>query len=419
MGSADMVPDYYGYAVAARSGMVFVSINYRLGPLGWFLHPALAAEAAAGADPAYAQSDASGNYGTLDIIRALEWVRDSIAAFGGDPENVTVAGESAGGMNILSLIISERAKGLFHRAVVESGGERIVGRAAAEKAAIDLADKIVKAKTKAAEKPVDAELLRNLPALKFMAALKPGPTGMSGWPGIYADGYVLPADGYAGLERGDYPNKVPLLIGTNKEETKLFLMFAGNPAPGSALYAAAARFGSERWKADGVDAIARKMSAASGQPPIYAYRFDWGSPDDKGASELPAGWGKILGSFHTLEVSFFLGTKTINGAFMTGLLFTSVNAKGREALSGLVMGYLASFARSGDPNGEGLARWDPWSNDEGGAKTLVLDARKGQASATMGFSETTRASIEAEMDAALKPALRKATAAFLDKGEKK
>ncbi|MBM3132350.1 MAG: carboxylesterase family protein, partial [Chloroflexi bacterium] len=111
-GSAAYIPTYYGTNVAHKSDMVYVSVNYRLGPLGWFTHPALR-----NGDP----DDDSGNYGTLDLIQALEWIRDNIAAFGGDPDRVTITGESAGAMNVLSLIISPRAKGLFHRAVVQSG----------------------------------------------------------------------------------------------------------------------------------------------------------------------------------------------------------------------------------------------------------------------------------------------------------
>ncbi|MDH4366978.1 MAG: carboxylesterase family protein, partial [Dehalococcoidia bacterium] len=109
--------DYDGAGIASRSNMVVVVIQYRLGPFGWFNHPALY-----DGDP---EGD-SGNFGTLDCIKALEWVRDNIAAFGGDPDNVSVAGESAGAHNTMSLVISPLASGLFHRAVSESGGMQIV-----------------------------------------------------------------------------------------------------------------------------------------------------------------------------------------------------------------------------------------------------------------------------------------------------
>ena len=96
--------------------MVFVSINYRLGPFGWFTHPALR--------EAQSAVDGSGNYGILDMIKALEWVRDNIKAFGGDPQRVTITGHSAGAMDVLALLIAPKAKGLFQRAMAQSGVAR-------------------------------------------------------------------------------------------------------------------------------------------------------------------------------------------------------------------------------------------------------------------------------------------------------
>ncbi|MFW9964921.1 MAG: carboxylesterase family protein, partial [Candidatus Sifarchaeia archaeon] len=104
---------YYGNAVAGKSNLLYVSVNYRLGAMGWFMHPAVTGSGS--------PEDKSGNYGTLDLVKSLEWVRDNIRAFGGNPNNVTVAGESGGAFNVLSLLVSPIAKGLFHRAVVESG----------------------------------------------------------------------------------------------------------------------------------------------------------------------------------------------------------------------------------------------------------------------------------------------------------
>ena len=112
IGSSVMVNEYRGNRVARASQVVFVSINYRLGPFGWFTLPALRE----GVSP----EDDSGNYGTLDIIHALRWIRDNIAAFGGDPATVAVTGESAGASNVLSLMVSPLAEGLFHRAVSQS-----------------------------------------------------------------------------------------------------------------------------------------------------------------------------------------------------------------------------------------------------------------------------------------------------------
>jgi len=110
VGSASI---YDGSILASTSNLIVITIQYRLGPFGWFTHPALRQGESA--------LDDSGNYGTLDIIKALEWVRDNINAFGGDPNNVTIAGESAGAINVLSLIISPAASSLFHKAIAQSG----------------------------------------------------------------------------------------------------------------------------------------------------------------------------------------------------------------------------------------------------------------------------------------------------------
>ena len=108
---------YDGGNLATRENVVVVAINYRLGPFGWFRHAALRGDDTT-------PEERSGNFGDLDPIRALEWVRDNVAAFGGDPGNVTVFGESAGGRNVLALLVAPAARGLFHRAIVQSGGLR-------------------------------------------------------------------------------------------------------------------------------------------------------------------------------------------------------------------------------------------------------------------------------------------------------
>ena len=116
IGSANMVPDYEGYNLASRGNLVFVSINYRLGPFGWFAHPSLRTGESGD------EYNDSGNFGTLDIIQALKWINRNIGFFGGDPDRVTIAGESAGAFNVTSLLVSPQAAGLFHGAVSQSGG---------------------------------------------------------------------------------------------------------------------------------------------------------------------------------------------------------------------------------------------------------------------------------------------------------
>lgn len=378
LGSANMVPDYYGHAQAARARVVFVSINYRLGPFGWMLNPDLGE----GQSP----EDASGNYGTLDILESLKWIKNNITAFGGDPERVILAGESAGAMNILSLLLSPLSKDLFHGAIIQSGVPRIVKAEEAVKRSnslmidlmlrergIDTAEE-AKAILEAKSPEERAAWLRSKGQREIMSLLKGNAMGMSDWPSIIADGYVLPKEGYELFESGNYPVKVPIIIGSNKEEIKIFLFFDKSLDYKGEIYRLTAEYGSRSWKAEGVDSPAEKLSSHPDQPPVYVYRFDWGAVNSDGESPLPKDWGIRLGAFHSLEIPFFLGTDTINGLFLTGRLFTRKNREGRENLSLLIGKYLKSFAYTGNPNPEddpSLPKWVPRKSGE--AAGLIFD----------------------------------------------
>jgi para-nitrobenzyl esterase len=361
-----------------------VSLNYRLGVFGWFHSPQLAE----GESP----EDASGNYGTLDIIQALKWVRQNAAAFGGDPDKVTLAGESAGAFNILSLLLSPLAEGLFQRAVVESGLTVIRSLDVADAGSRTLERKLLVRHGKArdlqtADRVLDGmtaadlrSFLISTPARELLAAQGRSPMGlgMSDHPTVYADGYVLPTRGFASLADGAYPNKVPLIIGSNKDENKLFLNarkdspFTSDPA----LYQALSKFMSMTWRYRGVDSVAAAITSMPNHPAVYAYRFDWGSPNARGESPLPRDLGSRLGAFHSIEVPFFLGTDTNSVSFLVGNYYTARNKPGRVALTDAAMRYLAAFARTGDPNrvsGSPLPVWPAWDPSDGGDKALVMD----------------------------------------------
>ena len=190
---------FYDGAAFARDGVVLVSVNYRLGQLGFFAHPALSVEAA--------PDEPLGNQALLDQIAALEWVRDHVAAFGGDPANVTLFGESAGGLDILALMTAKRARGLFHKAVVQSGGGWLPAtplKTAHERG--------VAAATALGLTVPDAAALRAL-APEHLTAIE-------GAFGPVIDGRLLDRDPISAFARGDFAD-VPLMIGVNSGEDSL------------------------------------------------------------------------------------------------------------------------------------------------------------------------------------------------------
>jgi len=370
--------DYWGHAMAGKSNLVYVTVNFRLGVMGWFRHPAVTGSGS--------PSDRSGNFGTLDLIRSLEWLRDNIAAFGGDPGNITIAGESGGAMDVLSLITSPLARGLFHKAVVESGlaitrtKEESETQSARLLSGLLISDGIAP-DTAGAQRyitgmsPTDidryfrskspAELMKNVPTMVG---------GMADWPAILADGYVLPEEGYGVFTSGNQASRVPLLIGVNKDEMKLFRFLLKDPAPGSPEYELLSEYQSLLWRAGGLDTIAVAITSHPSSPPVYAYRFDWGSPDSAGVSVLPGRMGKVIGASHYAEIPFFLGMQLNQLSLLTGRTYTRANKPGREKLTELCMAYLANFSRTGNPNGMNLPEWKPWNPLPGEHKVIVLDA---------------------------------------------
>ncbi len=376
IGTSD-TSSYYGNAVAGKSNLLYVSVNYRLGAMGWFMHPAVTGNGS--------PEDQSGNYGTLDLVKSLEWVRDNISSFGGNPNNVTVAGESGGAFNVLSLLVSPIAKGLFHRAVVESGLSLIwspeVAKAQSERLLMALLLKDRKAKNEEEAQQVISKMRndeinayfmsksaftisKNIPARDF---------GMAEWRTIFTDGTVIPREGYDIFSSGEWASKVPVIIGCTKDEMKLFGWFRKDPPLNTREYDLVWKYHSMLWRANGVDEVVSKMTSRS-DVPVYVYRFDWGSMDENGNSVLPGNKGRDFGAHHAAEIPFFLGMGEVDLALLTGKTHSKENQPGREKLTDLCMGYLANFAKSGNPNHEDLPNWPAWDNSEGLDKVIVLDA---------------------------------------------
>jgi para-nitrobenzyl esterase len=368
---------YNGVSLTAR-GVVLVTTNYRLGALGFFSHPELSAKS---------PHHSSGNYGLLDQIAALRWVHDNIAHFGGDPQNVTLFGESAGAIDSAMLMTSPLAEGLFRRVISESGPtfdppQTLSQAEAMGKAVGELAP------GEAHRTPL--ERLRALPAAEVEKLVEPFKVHFA--ESFTLDGWVLSQSPRNAFLNGSI-QKVDLLIGLNGREYSGFrLMDAAktkSPAnqkddsptlqdfldvarpcfgiwtkPVMALY-----FGDMLVRrAAGVDkavddigfvcpvSAMAVLTSDAGQR-VHVYRFDRSVPG-RGEEEL--------GAFHSLEVPFVFGS--LRDPIWHWLPFTPEDA----ALSNLIQTYWTNFAKSGDPNAQGLPNWPAWTN----SKKEFLEIRK-------------------------------------------
>ena len=353
--------------------MVVVTAQYRLGPLGWFTHESLRNGNLL---------DDSGNYGNLDNIMALRWVRASIKAFGGDPDNVTVAGQSAGGYNVGALIVSPIAKGLFHKAISQSGGFNIIPSALGAARAQAAINRIL-ARDGLSSLPADsAAYLREKSAKDILGVYPILPGGMlRDFVGAFGDGIVVSAEGKSALTDPAKFNRVPMILGTNKEEYKVLLRGTYSPEI-EIVYQVRTLYESESWRTNAVDEPAAAMSMIQ---PVYAYQFNYGAYSEKGFNAWPtvapadvretikaANYAIMMGASHSLEIAFFFGKWEY--AFHPDFIFREDNKGGREALSDAMVAYLKSFVRTGNPGSVNGVSWRPWSNDKGGPKRIIFDA---------------------------------------------
>jgi para-nitrobenzyl esterase len=399
-GSSSM-PLYWGDQLALK-GVVVVTVAYRLGPLGFLAHPELTRES---------PHAASGNYGLMDQVAALQWVRRNIRGFGGDPARVTIFGQSAGGMSVSLLMASPLARGLFQRAIGESGGLfEPVAIAPNYRLANAEQDGVAYAASLGAHSLAG---LRRLPA----ADLLKGSAFSVSHPVI--EPYALPASPYDAFKAGRQ-NDVPILIGFNAEEARSFVdldmvkagSFAADlpgfwPAPMRspdflAAYphatdeqARTARIAAETdvrfaWDMWGW----ARLQAQTGRDAVHVYRFDRRPPFP--ARSIYAGWG--AGHFVELWYVFdHLGQQAWPWT------------PGDRRLAGTIAAYWTNFARTGDPNGPGLPPWPRF--DGAGQDVIFLDEQttSGRFPVTPGLEAIDRLYSQARgapFGAGLEPAAR-------------
>ena len=352
----------YDGAAMASKGVVFVSVNYRVGLFGFLAHPGLSAEADYGS---------SGNYGILDMIAALEWVKRNIAQFGGDPENVTIAGQSAGAFGVNFLTVSPLARGLFHRAIAQSGATFVssplrpeLDLKGAEQMGLEFAESM------GAGSVAD---LRVLDADSILNATR-------GLNSPFVDGYVIPEAVMDAYAKGDQID-VPVLIGWNRDDRMLARpqaaeifrdqiserfgeeladdFFAVYPTS-TEEEASRSQFDMSRDQAFGIQMYTwAKMQARAERSGAWVYNFN---------RELPAYTSETaFGAFHSGEIVYaYDNLHTLDRPWRAA----------DQRIASQMSAYWVNFAATGNPNGPGLPLWDAY--DLQNEQTMLLDSIMGQ-----------------------------------------
>jgi para-nitrobenzyl esterase len=361
----------YDPARLVKKGVIVVTINYRLGYFGLFAYAAIDAE-----------GHLNGNYGLMDQQFALKWVRDNIAGFGGDPDRITIFGESAGGQSVYAHLASPLAAGLFHRAIAESGSylnfqdyyNFIVPLTIAETTGTALGPSGSAIAESVGCTSQSASCLRAVPASALVAI---APSTL--YP--FVDGALLTQTMSAAFASGQF-NRVPLISGTNHDEWRYFVALqydlAENPILNSVAYNAAVAAlwgpaltpsvlalypfagypsGGEALGASGTDGIIscpahNAVQSLSKFVPTYAYEFN-----DENAPPPQSAFGGALtfplGAYHTAELQYLF-----IGSFFG--LPTALLSSEQQRLSNAMVGYWTQFAKTGDPNSPGAPAWSPY-----------------------------------------------------------
>ena len=397
-GNTSGLKDLYDFSkLVKKHNVIIVTINYRLGPLGWFTHPSI--------QGLQDGTDKSSNFGTLDIISALEWVNENINSFGGNSENITIFGESAGGHNVLSLLVSNKAKGLFHKAISMSGYTE----------SISLEDAYRQKKQsptsnystwEVVNKIVEDQSDKNLQEQHTLEELRHALYSLSGkefyqyyserenfeeLPLLTNDGIVIPKIGLKeSLSKEEHINNVPTIAGSTRDEVKVWLAFSeyfvsidysvsgsifGLPSVilnNEDSFEAFNYYRSNAWKIRGVNEPLNSLATA-GNSELYSYRVDW---DDR-RKFFFADFKQLFGAGHALEIPLLTGnTKLVGGPPVSNFMYPK--GISRFYTSRNMMKFWSNFAKYGAPGySSNNVKWEPYSfNKNNVSNYMVLDKKK-------------------------------------------
>jgi para-nitrobenzyl esterase len=382
--SGSAAEPYYEPINLTRDGVVVVTVDYRLGKLGFFAPKELAEEARKNSEPV-------GNYGTMDQIEALKWVRENIRSFGGDPDNVTIFGQSAGGRSVTWLMTSPAAKGLFHKAIAESA-QQLPLRGQTEERHGLVPEEAMDAKFEALLGATDLKRLRSLPADKLVLTPQEFQDGVFG--GSFIDGQIIIGDPIPLFAEGQQ-YKVPFMIGTNSWDASFFVIsqpplddylkkMGEDPQIIEKLYASfrdkcalPAEVMADGWYRGGVKLLA---DSAGKKAPSYAYYFDYLTPSIRASHP---------GAAHTFELPYVFGSMAFvlsppatpeSGVDQCGLIgkaaadlkeratwasywfpIADANSHEDQLMSEQIAKSWAAFAKTGNPNTDGSVMWPTYN----------------------------------------------------------
>ena len=364
--------DYDFSNLATSQQVIVITINYRLGLFGWFASPFFA-ETAEGLDKSY-------NFGHLDIIKGLEWVNQNISSFGGDKNNVTIFGESAGGSNTLTMIASPLAEGLFHKAISQSGYVSSYSAEYAESIS-ELSSKNIFAEN--IKYLTDSnEIVDYLQGLtqtevyeKYIATAEKYVYPIT--PITIRDGIVIPNEGvYKALEKTD-PSLV-VVAGTNKDEMNYWFVnseyfydtsfeIRRTLKRSEANLRSWNKYRSAIWRYKGAEEPLRRMSKSNDN--LYSYRLDWDEEDEG----IFGDYSLFVGAAHGIDIPFIANSFDMEQIpwYIKNILFPESTAEGRDALSALMMRYWGNIAKYGDPNVFVPQKWEKFTASDN--QMIILD----------------------------------------------